>query len=481
MRQALAIGLFLLWGLATVASQPGSPNVLMICIDDLNDWVGCLGAHPNARTPNIDRLAAQGTLFENAHCAAPVCGPSRAAIMSGLTPATTGIYAHIHDSDLPKSAAAQSIFLSNWFANEGYHTMGRGKIFHENAPEGAFHELYGRETPAFGPKPETPFHWDQPRTSTDWGPYPERDEQMPDFQTALWAAERLHRPQDKPFFMAVGFVRPHVPWHAPQKWFDLHPLESIKLPPYEAGDQDDVPDLARRIMELPQMPTTEWAIENGQWKAIVQAYLACVSFVDGCVGVVLDALEEGGHADNTVVILWSDHGYHLGEKNRFAKQSLWDRSTRVPLMIAAPGFPASQRSPRTVSLMDLYPTLLDLCNLPPNPKVEGVSLAPLLRDPQASWERPAITTYGENNHAVRTQDYRYIRYEDGSEELYDLRKDPNEWTNVAADPEYGRTKRGLKEALPRINAPWSPWTFIPCNDYFREKTKQGYKGNRLEG
>lgn len=464
-----------------LAGDAPPPNVLMISIDDLNDWIGCMSGHPNAKTPNIDRLAARGIVFDSAHCAAPICGPSRASIMSGLAPSTTGIYAHIHDADLAASAAGDSVFLSNWFVNHGYWTMGRGKIFHNNAPEGAFHELVGREKPPFGPRPETHFHWKQKRTSTDWGPYPARDEEMPDFQTATWASERLRRSYEQPFFLAVGFVRPHVPWYVPQPWFDLHPIESIALPPYQSGDQDDVPPIARRIMELPQMPTTEWAIENGQWENIVQGYLASVSFVDHCVGMVLDALDRSGHAENTVVLLWSDHGYHLGEKNRFAKQSLWERATRVPLIIASPGFQGGLHSPRTVSLLDIYPTLLDLCRLPPNEKNEGVSLVPLMRDPLLRWERPAITTYGERNHAVRTERYRYIRYEDGSEELYDLQKDPHEWTNLADHPEVEEVKKTLRKVLPKTNTPWAPETFIPCNDYFREKTAAGYKGNRLEG
>ena len=453
--------------------------MLMISIDDLNDWIGCMEGHPNTKTPNIDRLAAMGVVFDNAHCAAPVCGPSRAAVMSGLRPSSSGVYAHIHDEALAVSGASDSRYLSNWFEDQGYRTMGAGKIFHENAPRGAFQELVGREEPAFGPRPENFFHWKQPRTSTDWGAFPERDELMPDFLTAEWAANRLSQPQEQPFFMAVGFVRPHVPWYVPQKWFDLHPLESIELPPYLPGDQDDIPAIARRIMDMPQMPTTEWAIENEQWKNAIQAYLACISFVDDCVGTVLDALEANGHANNTVILLWSDHGYHLGEKNRFAKQSLWDEATRVPFIISAPGISGGQHSPRTVSLMDIYPTLLDLCQLPPNPRNEGISIVPLLENPLFVWDRAVVTSYGENNHAIRTEKYRYIRYEDGSEELYNLNKDPQEWANQASNPEYEEVKQTLKKELPIINTPWDPHTWIPCNDYFREKTKAGYKGDRM--
>lgn len=462
----------LVWAVSTFSTE--CPNVLMIVIDDLNDWIGCMDGHPNAKTPNIDRLAVKGVVFDNAHCAAPLCGPSRAAVMSGLRPSNTGIYGHIHDEDMPDSAAGASVFLSNWFENNGYRTMGRGKIFHGSAPQGAFQELVGREKPAFGPRPETHFHWQQPRTNTDWGVFPDRDDMMPDFQTAEWAAKRLKAEYNEPFFMAVGFVRPHVPWFVPQKWFDLHPLDSIERPPYLPGDQDDVPAIARRIMEMPQMPTADWAIENGQWERIIQGYLACISFVDDCVGTVLDALEKSGHAENTVILLWSDHGYHIGEKNRFCKHSLWEEATRVPLIITAPGMKGERHSPRPVSLMDIYPTLLDLCSLPPNPMNEGVSLVPLLKNPMQTWNHPAITTYGENNHSVRTESFRYIRYEDGSEELYDLKQDSNEWNNLASNPEYDIVKNTLMKHLPETTTTRAPKSFNTCNDYFREKTDAGY-------
>jgi len=470
----------LMLGVFAGAAETKRPNVLMICIDDLNDWVGCMGGHPNTKTPNIDRLAARGTLFRNAHCPAPLCGPSRAAILTGLSPATSGVYGHISDADLKNSSEGKSVFLSNWFSDHGYRTMGRGKIFHECAPDGAFQELFRWQTSTYGPRPEISFHWKQPGTVTDWGAFPERDEQMPDFQSAEWAAERLRRSYDQPFFIAVGFVRPHVPWHVPQKWFDLHPIESIELPPYLKGDLDDVPPIGRKVADMPPMPTTEWAITNNQWKAMVQAYLASISFADHCVGIVLDALEKGGHTNDTVIVLWSDHGYHLGEKNRFAKQSLWERSTRAPLIVVKPGMPRGQTTSRPVSLLDVYPTLLDLCGLPVNPKNEGVSLVPLLTNPDLQWDRPVIITYGESNHAVRSGRFCYIRYEDASEELYDLQYDPNEWVNLADQWQYQGTKERLRQCLPKTNSPWSPYTFNDSNEYFAGKTAAGYKGNRLE-
>ncbi|WP_016956570.1 sulfatase [Catenovulum agarivorans] len=447
------------------------PNVLMLVLDDLNNWVGALGGHPNAKTPNIDRLAAQGTTFTNAHAPAPLCGPSRASIMTGLAPSTTGIYGHVHDNDI-KSAndkAAQSIFLSEYFKQHGYYTAAVGKVFHQAVADGSF-DAFGGRVHLFGPYSPTPLKWDKKGTSTDWGAYPEKDEQMPDFDSAKWLVEQLKMKHDKPFFMAGGFLRPHVPWTVPQKWFDMHPIEDIQLPPYLKNDLDDVPEIAKRITEFKMMPTTEWAIENNEWKNIVQAYLASVSFVDSCVGMVLDALENSEYANNTAVVLWGDHGYDIGEKNRFAKMALWETSTRTPLIIKPPKSQGKQVSAQPVSLLDLYPTLISMCGLPANPQLEGRDITPLIAKADTQWQHAAVTTFGPNNHAVKTDRYRYIRYEDGSEELYDHKTDPNEWKNLANLSQYQDIKQDLRKHLPKENAPWSPVSQFRSNDYFREIT-----------
>lgn len=452
------------------------PNVLMLIVDDLNDWVGAFGGHPNTITPNMDRLASQGTVFANAHAPAPLCGPSRASIMSGLAPASTGIYGHVKDNDI-KSAndrAAQSIFISEYFRLHGYHTMAIGKVFHQGVAKNSFDEFGGR-VPRFGPYPEERMKWHHPQTNTDWGAFPERDEQMPDYDTAHWLADKLTQSYGKPFFMAGGFLRPHVPWYVPQKWFDMHPIENISLPPFLQGDLDDVPEIAKRITALPMMPTTEWAIENDEWKYMVQGYLASVSFVDWCIGIVLDALEKSAYADNTAVVLWGDHGYALGEKSKFAKMSLWERATRTPLIIKPPQSTGGQLTQRPVSLLDLYPTLIKMCDLPENPFVEGNDLTPLLRDPNAAWDKAAVTTYGPNNHSVKTDQYRYIRYEDGSEELYDHKNDQNEWKNLANNPEFDAIKNRLKAYLPSENAAWSPVSRYEGNEYFQALTEKALK------
>ena len=403
-----------------------------------------MNGHPNAKTPNIDKLASQGVLFTNAHCQAPLCGPSRASLMTGLRPSTTGIYGMINDEKIRDDNVVTKdiIYLPEYFRNNGYHTMGIGKLFHTHAPDGVFDESGGRYK-GFGPLPEERFVWDgygtsdrerYGRTSTDWGAFPEADSLMPDHQSADWAIERLNRDYDNPFFLAVGFLRPHVPLYVPQKWFDLYPLEELEMTPYKADDLDDVPPVAHMINDLPMMPQTDWAIETGNWPKIIQAYLACVSFVDYEVGRVLEALENSKYAENTVIVLWSDHGYRLGEKGTFAKHALWEEATNAPLLFAAPDLPKGKVLDMPAEMLSIYPTLLDLCGLPAYDRNEGHTLVPCMqgKEPENNF---ALTTFGMNNHGLRTPDYRYIRYEDGGEELYDHSSDPNEWNNIADNPE----------------------------------------------
>ncbi len=446
------------------------PNVLMICVDDLNDWIGVMGGHPNAMTPNMDRLAANGVLFANAHCQAPICGPSRASIMTGLRPSTSGIYGQISDEAIrfASNETQEIIFLPEYFKNYGYHTMGKGKIFHDFAPKGVFDEAAGREK-GFGPKPEENFKWDRAGTSTDWGAFPEADKEMPDYRTAEWAIEKLDKEYEKPFFLTVGFVRPHVPWYVPQKWFDMHPIAKVQTPPYNKDDLNDLPAISMKIHDMPMMPTTDWAMESGEWQNIVQSYLACVTFVDHYIGKVLTALENSKYKDNTIVVLWSDHGYRLGEKGAFAKHALWQEATKAPLIISVPGSKKGLVRSEAVELLDIYPTLLDLCNLPSNPRNEGKSLRPLMENLNTDTGFFAITSYGRNNHAIVSEQFRYISYEDGSEELYDHINDPNEWYNLAKDPTYQKVIEENKIKLPTFNALWSQKTKNTVNEYFEKQ------------
>lgn len=466
------------------SKQP--PNVLFIAIDDLNDWIGPLGGHPDVQTPHMDALAEQGMVFTNAHTQAPLCGPSRASLLTGLQPTTTGIYLHIDDREVAgaNEATRQAASLPEYFGRHGYKTMGAGKLWHGNDLAGTFQE-YGERHEWFGPRPQERINYDPAKgpnydghggTSTDWGAYPARDEEVSDSYYTSWAIERLQQDHEQPFFLGVGLVRPHVPWYVPQDWLDRYPLEEIELPPYLEDDMEDIPELGRQMAFMPPMPTTEYLKKRGQWEKAVQAYLASVTFADHQVGRLLKALEESPYADNTIVVLFSDHGYHLGEKNRFAKMSLWERDTRVPLMFAGPGIEAGQRSSRPVGLIDIYPTLLELCGLPENARNEGRSLSPLIEEPEQAWPYPVMTAFGPENIALRTDHLRYIRYEDGSEEFYDHRSDPHEWHNLAGDAER-RTEiashlEELRKYLPETAAPLAEHSRFDMNPYFRDRMEK---------
>ena len=467
-----ALLFFLIIGCGPTPEKDPPLNVLMISVDDLNDWIGVLKANPNVKTPNIDRLAQEGILFTNAHCQAPICGPSRASLLSGLRPSTTGIYGQIKDHNLRKGNPSMKTvrFLPQYFKDHGYKTLGVGKIFHNHAPEGVFDESGGR-IQGFGPLPEKRIKWYKEGTSTDWGAYPSQDSLMYDYSYAQWAEKQLKKSHDRPFFMAVGFIRPHVPWYAPKQWFDLYPHDKLTMPSYLANDWDDLPEIAKQIAFKGMMPTTDWAIENGEWSKIVQAYLACISFVDKQVGLVIDALENSVYKDNTIVVLWSDHGYELGEKGSFGKQTVWSESTRVPLVFKSPKIDIQQSIHQAVELLDVYPTLLDLAELPANPTNEGKSLLPLINQ-QIDSNAVAITTYGQNNHSMINMRYRYISYEDGAEELYNLLKDPEERNNIANYKALDPLKKTMQKNLPKTNVAWKVGSYYSINDYFIRTSKQ---------
>jgi arylsulfatase A-like enzyme len=437
------------------------PHVLIISIDDLNDWVGCLDGHPQTRTPNIDRLANRGTSFTNAHCQAPVCTPSRASLLTGLYPSSTGLY--FLQPGLEASAVTQDLAtLPEHLRALGYSTMSAGK-FVKGRREGQYFDKYGGDMGAWGPKPPEKLQYPDPETSWDWGAYPTDDAEMPDMRIADWVYEELSTKQENPCLFVAGFWRPHVPLTVPSKWFDQFPLDTIQLPPTLASDREDLPQYALDLTVGTPEPPNEWIVSRNKQKEIVQAYLACIAFVDHCVGRVLEALDNGPNRDNTVVVLFSDHGWHLGEKGRWGKRTLWIESTRVPLIIAGPKTTQAQTCNAPVGLIDIYPTLMDLVGEPHPAHLEGRSLVPLLEDPQAAWDRPILTTFGPNNHAIRSRDWTYIRYADGSEELYDRSKDPHEWRNLAKIAAHNGIKTALRKRLPTAQAApvlverWQRW------------------------
>lgn len=435
------------------------PNVLLIAIDDLNDWVGCMGGHPQAQTPHIDRLAAQGTLMANAHCQAPLCNPSRASVLTGLRPSTTGIYA-LQPGIRKVEHLRDRVTLPQHFARHGYFTFTCGKVFHDGSlsadEQKAEFEVWGDRGPMPYP-PQKFVETPDPIKAMDWGVFPDDDRQQGDWRIADSAIQQLENlPSDRPFFMAVGFRLPHVPCFASQLWFDRFPEESLELPAVRFDDRSDVPEFAWKLhWKLPE-PRLSWLLEAQQWKPLVRAYLASTLFMDSQIGRVLDALERTGHASNTIIVLWSDHGWHLGEKGITGKNTLWERSTRVPLIFAGPGITAGGRSAEPAELLDIYPTLVELCGLEPRDDLEGHSLVPQLQNPNAPRLWPAITTHNPGNHAVRSRRYRYIRYADGSEELYDLAGDPHEWNNLAGNPQFSAIQAELAQWIPERDADPAP-------------------------
>lgn len=438
------------------AANAAPPNVLFIAIDDMNDWVGCLDGHPQADTPNLDQLARRGTLFANAHCQAPLCNPSRTSVMTGLRPSTTGVYG-LSPSFRTVDSLKDWTSLPQFFSQHGYRTLGAGKIYHglgAKQLKGEF-DVYGPPAhvgakPPHKLIPPTP-NGDHPLM--DWGTFPHRDEDKGDYQIASWASEQLRTmKKDKPFFLAVGFSLPHVPCYVTEKWMEGIPDDDSILPPTTSGDRDDVPPFAWYLhWQLPE-PRLKWLQENRQWRNLVRSYLASNRFVDAQVGRVLDALRESGLDENTIVVVWSDHGYHLGEKDISGKNTLWERSTRVPLVFAGPGIKPGQVCTQPAELLDIYPTLAQLCHYPIPKGLEGHSLVPQLEDASATRPWPAITTHNQGNHTVRSERYRYIRYADGSEELYDMQEDPNEWNNLAGESSMAKEKGELAAALPKVDA-----------------------------
>jgi arylsulfatase A-like enzyme len=446
------------------ADQVGRrPNVLFIAVDDLNDWIRPLGGYPRVHTPNLDRLAARGMLFTRAYCSAPACNPSRASLLTGVRPSTSGVY----DNGQPwRPVMREVVTLPQHFKNQGYHVVGGGKIFHDRA---SWHDYFNQPVdPVPASRPANGISG--ANTQFDWAPLDVGDADMGDGKVVKWAVDYLGRKHDKPFFLAVGLYRPHLPWYVPRAYFERYPLADIVLPQVKDDDLEDVPELGRR-MARPEGDHRK-VVETNNWEKGVQGYLASITFADACVGRVLDALEASGQADRTIIVLWGDHGWHLGEKLHWRKFTLWEEATRVPLLIVAPGVARpNARCERTVSLLDLYATLADLCDSSPPKTVEGRSIAPLLKDPAATWNYPVVTTHGRNNHAVRNERWRYIRYRDGTEELYDHDRDPMEWTNLAGKPENESVKKELAAWLPNVNAPDAP------KENKASKTARGVKGD----
>ncbi|MGB7344110.1 MAG: sulfatase, partial [Pirellulaceae bacterium] len=437
------------------ADAKSPPNVLFISVDDLNDWVNLYGGHSQALTPNIDALAAKGAVvFQNAHCPGPVCGPSRSALLSGFMPHRSGVYGNSQNM-LRSPLVQQHATMPEYFAKQDYQTISRGKIFHAHATangqdkgQWAFESWHrgeggngvdrkrvtSRDKNLINGQPGAASKFTQGGGSEfAWGPTRGAIEETGDHKTAVWAAEQLSLQHDKPFFLAVGLSKPHLPFYAPQSFYDLYPIDKVKANPILADDLDDILTPSGK----PKFKPSEdflWLQENELLEEVTQAYLACVSYADACVGEIIRGLEDGPNANNTIVVLWGDHGWHLGEKLRYRKATGWIEATRLPLLIRTPAMTERRDCDRPVNLIDLFPTLIDYCGLPAKTEIDGKSLVPLLEDPTAKWDAATVTVFGQNNASVIGQRWHYISHSDGTRELYDLEEDPLEWNNLANNP-----------------------------------------------
>ena len=475
----------------TPVNSAERPNILFIGVDDLNDWIGCLNGHPQARTPNIDRLAKRGVLFTNAHCAAPACNPSRAAVFSGLMPERTGVWSN--DSQKIEKASPKTILLPHFFRSEGYQTLGTGKLLHGKTT-GFFDESF-QVNQRWSPFPKNAVRYtkveltskgtNNPRhlmkdslgrqvvlpinrmpsdrkpnkpdgESFDWGGFDVPDSDFGDTQITSWAMEKLQGGlgDKKPFFLGVGYYRPHIPLFAPQKYFNRFKGSPGKLPFVVTDDLKDVGPIASKWARDPVTAGShETVLKHRQWRAAVEAYLACTTYVDHEIGRLLNALDKSNAADDTWIFIWSDHGWHLGEKEHWGKWTGWERSTKVPLIVVPPKrlakqfAPAGSRCDQPVGLIDLFPTLSNVCGLSAPENLDGKSLLPLLLDPAKQTDRVIITTFGKGNFSLRNIRWRYLSYANGEEELYDLKNDPNEWANLSGDPRFTKVKKRLASMI----------------------------------
>ncbi len=442
----------LCWGAAN------RPDVLMFIVDDLNDWNSVLDEKAPIQTPNLERLAQSGMSFSRAYCISPACNPSRVATLTGLRPSTSGVYGNRSDwrHALPKRPT-----IMQRFRQAGYRVRGAGKVFHHHL-DGAFHDpasfddfqpmrdqLYPpaklNRAPEYGSR------------NTDWGQWPKREGDAIDVGTADYCIRAIRERRGSiPQFLVCGIFKPHSPFFAPAPHHDK--FKALSLPLRRESDWDDLPMGAHALMKGKKwfwkgMMDVERRLP-GSYSDFVRAYAACVSFADAQIGRVLDALESSSRWKNTVIVLWSDHGFHLGEKDHIEKFALWEKSNHIPFIIVAPNLAeGGSRCDVPVDLTVLYPTMLELAGLKPDSQCDGESVVSLLHGEADDRDRAAVMTYQRGNHAVRTDRWRYIRYRDGSEELYDHDHDPHEWTNLANKEEWGDVMARHRKWLPTDEKP----------------------------
>lgn len=440
-------------------SENKKPHILFIAIDDLNDMIPLLDKDSITHTPNFERLAKFSTVFTNAYASSTLCNPSRFSLLTGLRPSTTGVYLNVTDT---LSLEGQYTNIMTHFRANGYKAIGIGKIWHGTQNhESAWDEYYSYEKNRTAEEDGTvtwPFNW---------GVVEEKYVDQRDNNVAAKTLETLAKEFTEPTFLAVGFHNPHLPWIYTKEDFELYPLDKIKKPRVPEYDHDDLPDSGRVFAEQYNFQDQSFQHERvlgaHEWKRAIQAYLTAITYVDKQLGKVLDALEKSPNKDNTLIVLWSDHGYHLGEKFHWNKHALWEKTTHVPFIISIPpnGLKLknktleqkAQKVEKVVSLLDIFPTLIQLSGIQKLKHLEGESLVPLLSEPELEdWDHAAITTMDYKNHAIRTNRWRYIRYKDGGEELYDKFFDPKEYFNIEHLDSLKSVKKNLRKRLPEKNA-----------------------------
>ena len=464
--------------LAMIASTAGAqsdgveqrPDIVLIVVDDLNDWIGVMGGHPQTVTPHMDALAGRGMLFRNAHCNAPQCRPSRRSLLTGLYPKSTGSFFNSPkrppffgtqkmSGKTSKAEVGKVVQVHQHFLDNRYRVVSGGKIAHYRRPKAPLDAYLPLQRQPKGVR----FASDKTNLWGDGGASLMKDEQTGDHKVARWAIDQWRTVSPKSLFMTVGFYRPHRPLNAPKKYFDRFPTDGVRLPalPTEGDDWDDLPAYARalarahahRPFHQGRFSDHELILERGgntEWKYTVGSYLACVNFVDAQIGLLLEALKTNPRKRRTIVILTSDHGWHLGEKRHWTKAAIWKNTTNVPFIVVAPGLTkAGAVSGQPISLVDIYPTLCELAGIGAPGHLEGESIVPMLRDPSVE-RQYAFSSYGPENTAVQTATMRYIRYEDGSAELYDHSSDPHEWINLAGKSAYRDLEERLRQAALRF-------------------------------
>lgn len=468
MRFVFVITAMLFVGTATADVVPSKPDVLMFVVDDLNDWISLLDKSSPIKTPNLERLASQGTLFTKAYCMSAACNPSRAATMTGLRPTTTGVYGNKSDW---RAATPDRKTIMQRFREAGYQVNGAGKIFHHHL-NGAFHDApsfddFQHMRPQLYPPTKLNGAPKYGSRNTDWGEWPKNIEDSIDFRSATYAVTAIKNAakDSRSRFLACGIFKPHSPFFAPAKFHTQ--FRDIGLPARKEDDWNDLPSGAKKLLAKKKWfwqgmmalnerePTQQHPAQQPPtpYHDFIRSYAACVSFADAQIGRVLDALDASPRKKNTIVVLWSDHGFHLGEKDHIEKFALWEKSNHIPFIVVAPGVTKPGTTcEHPIDLSALYPTLLELCSMPQNQKTDGRSIVPLLKSPTTDWGVPAVMTYGRGNHAVRSFRWRYIRYADGSEELYDHTTDPNEWTNLSGRPEHANVLADHRRWLPENEA-----------------------------